>query len=420
MSITRPGSRPAGCKTLGGLRALTITTLAVWSIGVQLATVVLLALFFTVLARAMRLAEVRLWAMAWWADAIAIGAVFGSALSQAAGSPPERLSFVVYAAGKTAFGFLLVAGARSHLKPGRDLPLQPLKLTLLIAIWSLCLGGFAPRMSLVQLGQSLMVGGLMTAGAWWVLRNPRYGRSRWLGWAFLGQGLLFLHYVPVLAPSIWGGGTLFRYGQFSSFIDAGIELVVALSCLVAVESSTSEHLRHLNQELVASQERLRQLVDLDPLTNLINRRGLRQHLARVQDTGASLIFLDLNDFKEINDRHGHIAGDLCLRRVATQLMRTFRAEDAVFRWGGDEFLVISQGLDVAAAEARVEELRKALREAADEGPSCTIAVGVVRLEPGAALEDALEQADQLMYEDKLRRSRSSSGVSRLSGIWTRG
>jgi len=392
----------------------------VWSIGVQFAIVVLLGLFFTVLARAMRLVEIRLWATAWWAEALAIAAVFASVLVLDTGGSAPRLAFVVFAAGKTAFGFLLVAGARSHLRPGAELPLQPVKLTLLIAGWSLGLGLLAPRMTLVQLGQSLMLGGLLTAGAWWVLRNPRYTRSRWLGWAFLAQGVLFLHYVPILAPTIWGGAPVFRYGQVSSFIDACIELIVALSCLVAVESSTSEHLRHLNRELIASQERLRQLVDLDPLTNLINRRGLREHLSRVQDTGASLIFLDLNDFKDINDRHGHIVGDHCLRHVATQLTRAFRAEDSVFRWGGDEFLVIAPGLEPEAAEARIEALRLALLEPSADSPLCSVAVGIARLEPGGALEDALNRADQAMYEDKLRRSRSGSGVTKLSGIWSRG
>ena len=75
-------------------------------------------------------------------------------------------------------------------------------------------------MSLVQLGQSLMVGGLMTAGAWWVLRNPRYGRSRWLGWAFLAQGLLFLHYVPVLARRV-GMGEAEQQAAITAFEELG-------------------------------------------------------------------------------------------------------------------------------------------------------------------------------------------------------
>ena len=395
--------------------------LGAWSVIVQFAVVCLLAAFFAILSRSLHLVEVRLWAAAWTADAIALGAV-GLAAFTLPGIPPLllRLALTVYAAGKTAYVFFMVAGARDHLRPGTEPPLSVRSLIALIAVWSLALGAFAPRLVLAQLGQAFMVGAMMTAGALWILRNPRFSRSRWLGWAFLAEGLLFLHYVPILLPNIWGGEALLNYGPVTSFFDAGAELLVALASLVALESSTSERLHHLNEELVASQDRLRQLVDLDPLTNLANRRGLRDHLVRVRPHGASLIFVDLDGFKAINDRHGHIVGDACLRRVANQLTHEFRAEDAVFRWGGDEFLVIAPGLDGPAADKRVASLRQALAAPVDDGPVCTVSVGIATLVPEGDLEAALRQADERMYADKQRPDAGrGSGVTRLSGIWAR-
>ena len=156
---------------------------------------------------------------------------------------------------------------------------------------------------------------------------------------------------------------------------------MALAILVVIEGSSSQHLEHLNRELLASQERLRQLVDLDPLTSLANRRRLRDEMERVRAAGAAVIFLDVDNFKDINDRFGHIAGDACLLRVAAALKNTFRSDDTLFRLGGDEFLVIAPGLDPEAAEARVRALRADLAEGVENAPACHISVGVARLDP---------------------------------------
>lgn len=390
--------------------------LGLWSIGVQITVVVLLAGFFTTLARSMRLAEVRVWAAAWWADAVALASVLAGIVALSPGRPAGRAVLVLYAAGKTAFVFLLVAGARNHLRPGAEPPIRRSHLVLLLAAWSLSLGLFSPRLGLAQLAQSLMVGGVMVAGAVWILRNPRYRRSRWLGWAFLAQGLVALHYVPILAPLIWEGTSRITYVRVASFIDTVVELVVALASLVALESSSSEQLLRLNEELVASRDRLRQLVDLDPLTNLVNRRGLRAELARVKPRGAAVIFIDLDDFKKVNDLHGHMAGDACLRRVARQLTCAFRAGDALFRWGGDEFLVVAPELDAGGAERRLGELREQLARQDGDAPVCSVSAGIAALPPGGDPEVALAEADAHMYADKERRKAREQGVTR---IWTR-
>jgi diguanylate cyclase (GGDEF)-like protein len=207
--------------------------------------------------------------------------------------------------------------------------------------------------------------------------------------------------------------------HYSSFFDAGAELLLALTILVVVEGSSSKHLEHLNRELLASQDRLRQLVDLDPLTSLSNRRRLREEFDRVKASGAAVIFLDVDNFKEINDRFGHIVGDACLLRVAAALTRAFRTDDALFRLGGDEFLVLAVGLDPEAAHARVSRLRDALAVGEAGAPPCTVSVGVARLAPDAEPEAALREADERMYLEKRRQrgeaaARHSAAFSRLT------
>ena len=379
-----------------------LLTLGRWSVGVQLGVVCLLALFFAALARTVKLEEVRLWALAWLADAVAIAAVFVAAFL----APPAwslRLLLVVYAAAKTAYVLLLVAGTRHHLEPGSELLVRRHHLAAVVLIWSIAIGYFSPHLGLAQLGQSLMVGGILTYGAVWVLRHPRLPRSRWLGWALLGEGFLFLQYVPFLAPLLWGDGILSEHLRYASFLDAGAELLLALATLVALEATANDHLRHVVRELELSQDRLRQLVDLDPLTKLANRRALRADLRRVQPTGAAVIFLDLDDFKSINDRFGHAVGDLCLIRVAAILARSFRTEDALFRWGGDEFLVVAPGMDLDGAHRRVAGFRADLGRPAEGGPPITVSAGIAILPPNGEPDLALHEADVRMYADKADR-----------------
>ena len=372
-----------------------------WSVVAQLATVGLLALFFVALTRTIRLREVRVWAAAFAADALAVASVF---LAAFLAPPPTivRLSLAVYVAAKTAYALLVVTGARSHLRPGTGERLNPLVLGAAVAAWSLLLGFVSPELQLIRISVSMLVGALLTTTAVWVLGRPRDPRARWLGIAMLAEGLLFLHYVPILLPTVWGADALVGYVGYSSFLDAGAELFLALAILVVIERSSSDHLEHLNRELIASQERLRQLVDLDPLTSLANRRRLRAEMDRVRDSGAAVIFLDIDDFKQINDLWGHIAGDACLLRVASALSRIFRSDDALFRLGGDEFLVVASGLDEDGARERIGLLRAELARTHDEGPPFGISIGIASLPPRGEPDVALREADARMYEEKRR------------------
>jgi diguanylate cyclase (GGDEF)-like protein len=372
-----------------------------WSLGVQLVTVTLLAAFFAALLRSAHLEAIRLWAAAWIADALALVSIFFASFL----TPPSfllRPAICVFIAFKIAFALLLIGGVRNHLRPGTSAPLQPRWAALVVAVWSLALGFSAPALAWAQIATYMVVGVVLTAGAVWVLRRRRFPRSRWLGFGLLAEGLLFLHYVPMLAPRLWGGDALVAYMHYSSFFDAGAELLLALTILVVVEGSSSEHLEHLNRELMASQDRLRQLVDLDPLTSLSNRRRLREEFDQVKAVGAAVIFLDVDNFKGINDRFGHIVGDACLLRVAAGLTRAFRTDDALFRLGGDEFLILAAGLDPEAAHARLSRLREALAIGEGDAPPCRVSVGVAVLAPGGEPEAALREADERMYVEKRR------------------
>ncbi len=125
----------------------------------------------------------------------------------------------------------------------------------------------------------------------------------------------------------------------------------------------------LAAQLEASRARISELearVDIDPLTDVLNRRGfereLKRSLAYVKRYGSSvaLLFIDLDDFKPVNDRHGHAAGDAVLKAVAAALTKNVRASDVVARLGGDEFAVLLWNVNAPDAAAKARSLEAAI------------------------------------------------------------
>jgi diguanylate cyclase (GGDEF)-like protein len=175
-------------------------------------------------------------------------------------------------------------------------------------------------------------------------------------------------------------------------------------------------IERLNAALRAEQAKVRELeasADTDALTEVFNRRGfdreLRRTLAYIKRywTRAALIYIDLDGFKPVNDRHGHAAGDAILKAVAVTLMRSVRASDTVARLGGDEFAVILWNLSEADAAAKAFALEEAIAQAsvAWEGETLAVgaSIGLSMLGPDDQFAAALAKADRAMYTRKARR-----------------
>jgi diguanylate cyclase (GGDEF)-like protein len=156
------------------------------------------------------------------------------------------------------------------------------------------------------------------------------------------------------------------------------------------------------------------LADHDVLTPLLNRRAFLRELGRtiafVQRYGsiASLVYLDLDGFKAVNDRFGHAGGDAALKAVAARLAANVRETDVVGRIGGDEFGVILAQADAVAAEAKAEQLAKAIEsEPVQSGEwmmPLHLSWGVRQVEADVLPDDLLAQADEAMFASKRRRA----------------
>jgi len=182
-------------------------------------------------------------------------------------------------------------------------------------------------------------------------------------------------------------------------------------CVETMAEESRKSVARLRADVTVYQERLdeaERLAAQDPLTGLYNRRRVESAIkTRIErQKPFTVLILDLNEFKQLNDACGHLAGDELLRQFGAELKSAFRAGDVVGRLGGDEFVVI---LDKSLKEARSQIERVSrwvfgdytiqVGEATRRVP-LDAAVGTAEWEPGDSLQTLLERADAAMYRDK--------------------
>jgi two-component system cell cycle response regulator len=195
-------------------------------------------------------------------------------------------------------------------------------------------------------------------------------------------------------------------------------MILALGLSYRVGQLREQRIRAENE-----QHRAMTLANQDALTGAYNRRFFENYLkamieeTRGQDVEGALLLIDIDFFKQINDTHGHEAGDMMLRSLTRRCLRELRDGDVLCRLGGDEFAVVLRSLSGSAA---VEVARRIHRSVSDRPVhydgmqiDLSISVGVLQnLEPRMTRSEALRQADQALYRAKEQgRNRVSAETS---------
>lgn len=176
----------------------------------------------------------------------------------------------------------------------------------------------------------------------------------------------------------------------------------------AIETfSNNTHVIHARRQA----REMRHLAMTDPLTGLGNRRHIESRLKAViaeaqgSDNIPGLLFMDLDHFKQFNDRHGHATGDIILRMVANTLRLALRATDTTGRWGGEEFIaILSDVPDEKALRTAAEKVRNLVNfsrlDAEGQSLTVTISIGGTLLEAADTPESFVRRGDELMYRSK--------------------
>jgi len=206
----------------------------------------------------------------------------------------------------------------------------------------------------------------------------------------------------------------YRHLLWNTYPDLESGLLYAIARDTTESIKANLLLQALSKELEIANEELAQLASLDTLTGLKNRRAFDEQLeihvelSRRCEVPMSLIFIDIDHFKQLNDRHGHSAGDEALKTLAAILKRGIRASDFVARMGGDELVLILPDTSKVGALELGEKLRKTVQNYAWQTEKVTISLGVATFtfksvenllldECGAEL---LAQADAALYHSK--------------------
>jgi diguanylate cyclase (GGDEF)-like protein len=371
-----------------------------------------LAFLTFLLGRSIQRPYLRFWWPAWTALA---GSLF--ALYLARWLPQLRGWLEAsYFFGEYVFGGLLVAGCRSlagGTSPGRRAAWLLAPALALALLLSRVHAPFAVRF----IPQAAVMGVLFGLA----LRELRRGAgvrggigTSLLKASLLAQALFFLHYVPVLSWAAWNGhGVAAAYPSTAAVFDLLFETLLGLATVVVVLEREHHDLEQANAELREARGKLEALARVDPLTSSLNRHAFYSMVEGSRDEaggGGCVAVADLDSLKAINDGLGHAAGDAAIRAVARAIRQVVRADDLVFRWGGDEFLIVLFSVSEEEAASRLAGLDSMLAAVpVPDSPrpvAVSVSTGVAAFTSLAGLEPAVAQADARMYRCKEERRRS--------------
>lgn len=380
-------------------------------LNIQCAGILLITILSFFITRSIHRIYLNYWAAAWVCLSVAL-----SSLSVAfAVSGWQKLYFTIYFLGEYAFGYLFIAGCRNYASGAR---LRPKELYLLIPATGLAvfLSQFTYDFNVPFIPHAAIIA-VMFGASFYALRPARNRGKISPGLRVMSIALMlltidFLHYVPVLTSVVFYDFVLpINYLKYTSIYDLILEILLGFGALMAVMDNARHEVEAANHELVAARDRLEVLARIDPLTEALNRHAFyslldgRQGDAIINLPGCAVV-LDIDNLKPINDSLGHAAGDVAIREVARSIRSIIRADDLLFRWGGDEFLILLFNLTEPEAYKRFGSLNSKLAAAlpgATEPVPLIVSYGLAQFSTMAEIEQAIDKADAAMYAQKQSR-----------------
>ncbi|MEP6902789.1 MAG: GGDEF domain-containing protein [Actinomycetota bacterium] len=387
---------------------------------IQFTGVFLIAVLSLFLRRSLKTAASRLWAFAWTSLSFALFCLIFAFLYQQIAKP----LFCLYFLSEYIFGLMLISGCRALSEDYRFI-MQSKLLILPFALLAFCLPFWADDFNLIFNLHALLLGTFF-AVAFFTLKSLKL---KGFGWRVMRVALVlltldFYHYFILF--------TLLKfdvkfplpesYLAFNPIIDLVLEVMLGFGMIIILLEQVLQEVQKVNEKLREAHEKLEQTAQIDPLTAAFNRHAFHSFLKK-SGAGEGAVsgcvgFFDIDDLKPINDQLGHATGDLAIRAVVSAIRDLIRAEDLIFRWGGDEFFVIMASLNADTARERLSSIERILTDIHVEGVekplTIRVSYGFKDFVDMSNLEQAINAADEEMYrrkqERKLRRRLSKSTV----------
>ncbi len=377
---------------------------------IQLAGVSLITLLTLFLRRSINVIALKHWTNAWLFLSFAL---FCLRLAFSYEDYSTQL-FSFYFLTEYVFGFLLIAGCRS-LASNSDMKVRQELFVLPFILVAFGLPFLGDDFNLVLNVHSLILSGFFAIASLALWRS----NIRTFGWKVMQVALVLLVLDFVQYFAIFTAREYlvieFDYLQYNSVIDLVLQILLGFGMVIVLLEQVLTDAKFANEKLKKAHEKLEELAHIDPLTTALNRHAFHGYVKRNGDAGQTvsgcLGFFDVDNLKSINDVYGHDVGDIVIRTVVRAIRDVIRAEDLIFRWGGDEFFVIMIGLDSVTATDRMKRLEKLLADVRIEGLNHTVEIGVSHafedFENLNFLESTIKAADAGMYRQKqIRKGRA--------------
>jgi diguanylate cyclase (GGDEF)-like protein len=371
----------------------------------------LFGLVFLFLYRQSRVVYFGLWSIAWLLRFLAV--IFGYQLLRT-----SSLAWMApYAVFEFGFAIVLIAAARAGFAAGgkdwrtvlRLISILPIFVALVYAF------GWYSRLEGYRASDALVLCGVYAYNFVALRRNAGLGARVFrislavLAAAFLVHAVVYLSVYRTGSAPAWA-----PYLRYESYYDFILHCMLAFAAMAMWNESQIDRIRDLAAEVDYLRRETRQRLDLDHLTGLLNQAALAR---RVDEPGAFegvVAVCDMDNFKDINDRYGHLVGDEILRNIGNLLKSSIRHQDEAFRWGGDEFVILLRNQLSEVARKRMLDISARLREFRVRGHGVlpiSFSWGTAEA-GGRALREALDEADRSMYV--LKRGRMGEASPRES------
>jgi len=395
--------------------------LAIQCVGVLLIT--LLSMF---MRSSIKSNALRYWTASWASLSFSLISLFAAFRL----ASTQTIFYSCYFLGEYLFGLLFIAGCRSQVT-GASLTTKHRYFLIPAVVVSLVLPYASHDFNDLFMIHAAILAVLFMI-SFFTLRHSQRGEEASTGIRVMLAALLlmtldFVHYVPAFAArkGFFGITVPSSYFRYTSLFDLLFEILLGFGTVMVLMESVRREVELANRKLTEARDQLELLVQMDPLTEALNRHAFHSLLRRPEGgqdntaTSGSVAVLDIDNLKPINDTFGHTVGDKAIRAVARAMRSLVRADDMLFRWGGDEFLVLMFKLPQPEASRRIEKLNKILEENCERwiGQSVTVTVsfGVAGFTSLRDLGQAIEQADKAMYAQR-NRVRSTQMTRISSGL----
>jgi len=401
----------------------------------QLGGELLLVLLFVLLRRyVLRRGYFAAWTVAWACGALAIMAlcVRYIIMPQLVAAPVDdsslavRMLYFAYQVGKLASFALFVSGTAMYVTGSRLLGSRKLVFAAVVGYAVVSLigsGGDLNQLVVWQAPVAVVSLGTCAALLFTLPRSRRTLGSMAGGGTFAALATLWLTYgiaFGVSASGMDGGRWVNGVVNFNTYFDLLLNIALGFAMVVLLMDDAKREVDDAQAELRVQHDQLRRAALYDSLTDSLNRRAFAQGvgLEMARGTFGTVMIADLDNLKAVNDAFGHAAGDRLLRQCADLLRATLRPYDKLYRWGGDEFLLVMPSARGDDVETRLRELLGRAEPIAIPNGTRTVmlevSLGTADYTSAEGLDECIQLADEAMYRQKNARKSPDKGIRAMN------